>query len=100
MNATGHTCESTVVEASCLGYGYTEHHCKDCDYSYISSMVQPLGHDYVATVVDPRMRAAIRSMFVAAAAKAIGMKKPLPLVINALRLRISLILGQKKEFAS
>ena len=55
MNATGHTCESTVVEASCLGYGYTEHHCKDCDYSYISSMVQPLGHDYVATVVDPSL---------------------------------------------
>src|SRR5699024_8172630 len=25
VNATGHTCESTVVEASCLGYGYTEH---------------------------------------------------------------------------
>ena len=30
---------------TCEGYGYTENHCKHCDYTYISEIRQPLGHD-------------------------------------------------------
>ena len=45
MDATGHDCEATVVAPTCEGYGYTENHCKHCDYTYISEIRQPLGHD-------------------------------------------------------
>lgn len=46
-DAAGHECEATVFEATCLGYGYMENVCKHCDYSYVSSITQPLGHDMV-----------------------------------------------------
>ncbi|MEI3059172.1 MAG: S-layer homology domain-containing protein [Oscillospiraceae bacterium] len=48
-----HDCATTIVTATCLGYGYTEHTCKDCGYSYISDLIQPRGHSYEAVVTAP-----------------------------------------------
>ena len=50
---TEHDCATTIVTATCLGYGYTEHTCKDCGYSYISDLIQPRGHSYEAVVTAP-----------------------------------------------
>ena len=50
---TEHDCEATVVEATCLGYGYTLYECKHCEYSYIADLVQPHGHSYDAVVTAP-----------------------------------------------
>lgn len=50
---TEHDCKTTMVTATCLGYGYTEHTCKNCGYSYISDLVQPRGHSYEAVVTAP-----------------------------------------------
>jgi len=48
-----HDCEATVVEATCLGYGYTQYKCANCDHSYIDALTQPLGHSYKAVVTAP-----------------------------------------------
>lgn len=39
------TARRPIVAPTCEGYGYTENHCKHCDYTYISEIRQPLGHD-------------------------------------------------------
>ena len=32
---TEHDCEATVVEATCLGYGYTLYECKPVSYTHL-----------------------------------------------------------------
>lgn len=48
-----HDCKATVVEATCLGYGYTQYKCENCDHSYIDALTQPLGHSYKDVVTAP-----------------------------------------------
>lgn len=43
---TGHTFESTVIAPTCTESGYTLHTCKLCGQSYITDVVEPLGHDW------------------------------------------------------
>lgn len=39
-----HICLSTVVSPNCTEKGYTFYYCKNCDYSYLDSFVNELGH--------------------------------------------------------
>ena len=41
-----HDLEETKVEATCETAGYTTYSCKNCDYTYIAEIVQPLGHTW------------------------------------------------------
>ena len=51
--ATGkHDFEDTVYNANCVDKGYTVHSCKNCDYSYTDSYVDPLGHSFVNGVCE------------------------------------------------
>lgn len=41
-----------VVEPTCVTNGYTKHICEICQEYYISNIVMPLGHDYLANIVS------------------------------------------------
>ncbi len=43
-----HNFESTVTEPDCVNKGYTTYFCRDCDYSYVDSYVDALGHSFGA----------------------------------------------------
>lgn len=45
--------EATVVPPTCTEEGKTVNKCKNCDYSYITDTVAPLGHTIVTTVTEP-----------------------------------------------
>ena len=43
----GHYLKTTVVLPTCDKEGYTLHKCADCNYSFIDTKVDPLGHDMI-----------------------------------------------------
>ena len=48
---SAHTFTETVVEATCDTFGYIEHTCSVCGYSYKSDYIDALGHDYTECVI-------------------------------------------------
>ena len=40
-----HDYADTVTPPTCIERGYTSHVCKECDYEYIDTFIDPLGHD-------------------------------------------------------
>ncbi|MBR6072662.1 MAG: hypothetical protein IKP77_07535 [Acholeplasmatales bacterium] len=46
IEATGHDFDDRVIDPTCTEKGYTEHVCNTCDYSYIDSYTDALGHDW------------------------------------------------------
>lgn len=43
---------SEIVEPTCVERGYTAYECISCGQTYVADYVEPLGHDYVATVKE------------------------------------------------
>lgn len=50
---TPHEYENTVVPATCLLRGYTEHTCNVCGHNYRDGYTEVLPHNYVDTVTQP-----------------------------------------------
>ncbi len=42
-----HSYVDTVTDPTCNGQGFTTHDCSNCDYSYVDSYVDALGHDEI-----------------------------------------------------
>ena len=52
LYATGHVWTDVVTPPTCTTDGYTTHTCV-CGYSYVTDVVDAMGHDYVADHVTP-----------------------------------------------
>ena len=50
--ATGHSYEEIIVDATCTEMGYTIYVCSNCEDSYTTDYTEATGHDYAWTVDD------------------------------------------------
>ncbi|MBR2152331.1 MAG: hypothetical protein IJ944_03490, partial [Clostridia bacterium] len=52
VDAKGHNHQTSVVEPTCVSYGFSVHLCSDCGNRYVTEYVAPTGHDFENTIVE------------------------------------------------